>query len=98
MGRRSINDGVDVFVFICTEWCFGVKCSFLGEIMFVKFMDKLASYRPFLDVVLLAFFWVLLAVATWTKDYENMAIAAWWIILLELVQVNDNLKSLKDNW
>jgi len=59
--------------------------------MFVKFMDKLASYRPFLDVVLLA-------VATWTKDYENMAIAAWWIILLELVQVNDNLKSLKDNW
>jgi hypothetical protein len=44
------------------------------------------------------FFWVLLAVATWTKDYENMAIAAWWIILLELVQVNDNLKSLKDNW
>ena len=66
--------------------------------MFVKFMDKLASYRPFFDVALLVFFWVLLAVATWTKDYENMAIAAWWIILLELVQVNDNLKSMKDSW
>ena len=63
-----------------------------------EFMDKLASYRPFLDVALLVFFWVFLAVATWTKDYENMAISAWWIILLELVQVNDNLKSLKDNW
>jgi len=64
----------------------------------IKFMYNLAQYRPVLDVVLLMFFWVLLAVATWTKDYENMAIAAWWIILLELVQVNDNLKSLKDNW
>jgi hypothetical protein len=63
-----------------------------------EFMDKLVSYRPFFDVVLLVFFWLVLAVATWTKDYENMAIAAWWIILLELVQVNDNLKSLKDNW
>jgi hypothetical protein len=61
-------------------------------------MDNLASYRPFLDVTLQVIFWSLLAVSTWTKDYENMAIAAWWIILLELVQVNDNLKSLKDNW
>ena len=64
----------------------------------IKFMDNLVEYRPFLDVVLLLFFWVLLAVATWTKDYENMAIAAWWIILLELVQMNTNIKSLKDNW
>lgn len=64
----------------------------------IKFMDNLASYRPFLDVTLQVIFWSLLAVSTWTKDYENMAIAAWWIILLELVQVNDNLKSLKDNW
>jgi hypothetical protein len=63
-----------------------------------EFMDKLVSYRPFFDVALLVFFWLVLAVATWTKNYENMAIAAWWIILLELVQVNDNLKSLKDNW
>jgi hypothetical protein len=63
-----------------------------------EFMDKLVSYRPFFDVALLVFFWLILAVATWTKNYENMAIAAWWIILLELVQVNDNLKSLKDNW
>ena len=61
-----------------------------------KLLDKLVEYRPFLDVVLVLFFWVLLAVATWTKDYENMAIAAWWIILLELVQVNDNLKALKE--
>jgi hypothetical protein len=66
--------------------------------MFVNFMDKLVSYRPFFDVALLVFFWLVLAVATWTKDYENMAIAAWWIILLELVQINVNLKSLKDNW
>ena len=63
-----------------------------------EFMDKVVSYRPFFDVALLVFFWLVLAVATWTKNYENMAIAAWWIILLELVQVNDNLKSLKDNW
>jgi hypothetical protein len=63
-----------------------------------EFMDKMVSYRPFFDVALLVFFWLVLAVATWTKNYENMAIAAWWIILLELVQVNDNLKSLKDNW
>ena len=63
-----------------------------------EFIDKVASYRPFLDLVLQMFFWVVLIVATWTKDYENMAIAAWWIILLELVQVNSNLKSLKDNW
>ena len=63
-----------------------------------EFMDKLVSYRPFFDVALLVFFWLVLAVATWTKNYENMAIAAWWIILLELVQVNSNLKSLKDNW
>jgi hypothetical protein len=63
-----------------------------------EFMDKLVSYRPFFDVALLVFFWSVLAVSTWTKDYDNMAIAAWWIILLELVQVNDNLKSLKDNW
>jgi hypothetical protein len=63
-----------------------------------EFMDKLVSYRPLLGVILNVFFWVLLIAATWTKDYENMAIAAWWIILLELVQVNDNLKSLKDNW
>jgi hypothetical protein len=63
-----------------------------------EFMDKMVSYRPFFDVALLVFFWLVLAVATWTKNYENMAIAAWWIILLELVQVNDNLKSMKDNW
>lgn len=63
-----------------------------------KFMDKLVSYRPVLDVVLQVFFWVVMIVATLTKDYENMAIAGWWIILLELVQVNDNLKSMKDNW
>lgn len=63
-----------------------------------EFMDKLVSYRPFLDVALQVFFWSVLIVATFTKDYENMAIAGWWIILLELVQVNDNLKSLKDNW
>jgi hypothetical protein len=97
MGRRSTEDGLDVFVFICVEWFIGIECYFLGEYM-REFMDKLVSYRPFLDVVLLMFFWILLAVATWTKNYENMAIAAWWIILLELVQVNDNLKSLKDNW
>lgn len=63
-----------------------------------EFMDKLVSYRPFLDVALQVFFWSVLIVATFTKDYENMAIAGWWIILLELVQVNDNLKSLKENW
>jgi hypothetical protein len=61
-----------------------------------EFMDKLVSYRPFLDVALQVFFWLVLVVATWTKDYENMAIAGWWIILLELVQVNDNLKNLKE--
>lgn len=61
-----------------------------------KLLDKLVEYRPFLDLVLVLFFWVLLAVAAWTKDYENMACAAWWIILLELVQVNDNLKALKE--
>jgi hypothetical protein len=61
-----------------------------------KLLDKLASYRPFFDVIITAFFWLILAVATWVKDYENMAIAAWWIILLELVQVNDNLKALKE--
>ena len=60
-----------------------------------KFMDKLVSYRPVLDVALQVFFWLILVVATWNKDYENMAIAGWWIILLELVQVNDNLKALK---
>ena len=60
-----------------------------------KFMDKLVSYRPVLDLVLQVFFWVVMIVATLTKDYENMAIAGWWIILLELVQVNDNLKELK---
>ena len=63
-----------------------------------EFMDRMVNYRPFFDVALLVFFWLVLAVATWTKNYENMAIAAWWIILLELVQVNDNLKSMKDNW
>jgi hypothetical protein len=63
-----------------------------------EFIDKLVSYRPFLDVALQVFFWLVLIVATLTKDYENMAIAGWWIILLELIQVNDNLKSLKDNW
>jgi len=60
-----------------------------------EFMDKLVSYRPFLDVALQVFFWLVLIVATLIKDYENMAIAAFWIILLELVQVNDNLKALK---
>lgn len=60
-----------------------------------NFLDKIASYRPVLDVILQAFFWLVFAVATWVKDYENMAIAAFWIILLELVQVNDNLKALK---
>ena len=63
-----------------------------------EFIDKIASYRPFLDLALQVFFWSVLIVSTFTKDYENMAIAGWWIILLELVQVNDNLKSLKDNW
>lgn len=63
-----------------------------------EFMDKLVSYRPLFEFALQVFFWSVLAVATWTKDYENMAIAAWWIILLELVQINVNLKSLKDNW
>ena len=63
-----------------------------------EFMDRMVNYRPFFDVALLVFFWLVLAVATWTKNYENMAIAAWWIILLELVQVNDNLKSMKENW
>lgn len=58
-------------------------------------MDNLIQYRPFLDVVLQVFFWLLLAAATLTKDYENMAIAAWWIIFLELVLINDNLKALK---
>jgi hypothetical protein len=61
----------------------------------IKFLDKVASYRPFLDVVLQVFFFTVLIVATWIKDYENMGIAAFWIILLELVQVNDNLKALK---
>lgn len=61
-----------------------------------KFMDKLVSYRPVLDVALQVFFWLILVVATWNKDYENMAIAGWWIILLELTQVNDNLKALKE--
>ena len=60
-----------------------------------EFMDKLVSYRPFLDVALQVFFWLVLIVATLIKDYENMAIAGWWIILLELIQVNDNLKELK---
>ena len=66
--------------------------------MFVNFMDKVASYRPLFEFALQVLFWSLLLVATWTKDYENMAIAAWWIILLELVQINVNLKSLKDTW
>ena len=61
-----------------------------------KFMDKIASYRPVMDVILQLFFWLVLVVATWIKDYENMAIAGWWIILLELTQVNDNLKALKE--
>ena len=60
-----------------------------------NFLEKVASYRPVLDVILQVFFWLVFAVATWVKDYENMAIAAFWIILLELVQVNDNLKALK---
>ena len=60
-----------------------------------NFLDKVASYRPVLDAILQVFFWLVLAVATWVKDYENMGIAAFWIILLELVQVNDNLKALK---
>ena len=66
--------------------------------MFVNFMDKVSSYRPLFEFALQVLFWSLLLVATWTKDYEHMAIAAWWIILLELVQINVNLKSLKDNW
>ena len=70
---------------------------FLGEYM-REFIDRVASYRPFLDLILQMFFWLVLIVATLTKDFENMAIAAWWIIFLELVQVNANLKSLKDNW
>jgi len=89
---------MDVFVFISTEWCFGIECNIIGEHMIknlIKFMDNLIQYRPFLDVALQMFFWLLLAAATWTKNYEDMAIAAWWIILLELVQVNDNLKALK---
>jgi len=60
-----------------------------------EFIDKVASYRPFLDLLLQIFFWLVMIVATLTKDYENMAIAAWWIVFLELVQVNDNLKALK---
>jgi hypothetical protein len=60
-----------------------------------EFMDKLVSYRPFLDLLLQIFFWLVMIVATLTKDYENMAIAAWWIIFLELVLINDNLKALK---
>jgi hypothetical protein len=60
-----------------------------------EFIDKIVSYRPFLDLLLQIFFWLVLIVATLTRDYENMAIAAWWIIFLELVQVNDNLKALK---
>jgi len=60
-----------------------------------EFIDRVASYRPFLDLLLQIFFWLVLIVATLTKDYENMAIAAWWIVFLELVQVNDNLKALK---
>ena len=60
-----------------------------------EFMDKVASYRPFLDLILQMFFWLVMIVATLTKDYENMAIAAWWIIFLELVLINDNLKALK---
>jgi len=60
-----------------------------------EFIDKVVSYRPFLDLLLPIFFWLVLIVATLNKDYENMAIAAWWIVFLELVQVNDNLKALK---
>ncbi len=78
------------------RWDFGPSI-FLGERM-REFIDKVASYRPFLDLILQMFFWLVLIVATLTKDFENMAIAAWWIIFLELVQVNANLKSLKDNW
>ena len=89
--------GMGVFVSVSNAWCIDNESYFIGKYM-REFMDKLASYRPFFDVALLVFFWLVLAVATWTKNYENMAIAAWWIILLELVQVNDNLKSLKDNW
>ena len=79
------------------RWDFGPSI-FLGEYMFVNFMDRVASYRPLFEFALQVFFWSVLLVATWTKDYEHMAIAAWWIILLELVQINVNLKSLKDNW
>jgi hypothetical protein len=61
----------------------------------IKILDKIASYRPFLDLILQIFFWLVMIVATLTKDYENMAIAAWWIIFLELVLINDNLKALK---
>lgn len=63
-----------------------------------EFMDKLVSYKPLLGLALQVFMWMLLIASTWAKDYEHMAIAAWWIILLELVQVNDNLKSMKENW
>ena len=60
-----------------------------------NFLDKIASYRPVLDVILQVFFFAVLIISTWVKDYENMGIAAFWIILLELVQVNDNLKALR---
>ena len=61
-----------------------------------NFLEKVVSYRPFLDLILQMFFWLVMIVATLTKDYENMAIAAWWIIFLELVLINDNLKALKE--
>jgi hypothetical protein len=83
-----------VFVPVSDEWCFGIRYYFLGEHM-IKILDKIASYRPVLDVTLQVFFWLMLAVATYIKNYEDMAIAAFWIILLELAQVNDNLKALK---
>jgi hypothetical protein len=86
--------GMGVFVFVSNAWCINNESYFIGGCM-REFMDKLVSYRPFLDAVLQIFFWLVMIVATLTKDYENMAIAAWWIIFLELVLINDNLKALK---
>jgi hypothetical protein len=84
-----------VFVLVGDEWCVGIRYYFLGERM-RNFLEKVVSYRPFLDLILQMFFWLVMIVATLTKDYENMAIAAWWIIFLELVLINDNLKALKE--
>lgn len=64
--------------------------------MFDKFFDKLGEHRLFFELVLQLCFWIWLLVSTFTKDYVNVALAAWWIMYFELSQINTNLKELQE--